>query len=373
MIEAKTVFYIDYVNNIGGVEQWLYYIAKKYGRKKDMVIVCGNGDKAQIKRLAQNCPVRLYNNEKIKCENAIFSYHFNIIDNIEAKNYFHFIHGNIEAVKKIYPFMDMIAHPKITKQYSVSKITQEGYKNVYGIDTEVFYNILDIDKPKKLTPKENPFNNKKGLKLITASRLRDEIKGFEYMQIIAKKLKEHNIPFTWVCFSDKPEKTTDDNFIFMKPNLDILPYIQEADYLVQTSKDESYGYSIVESLMLNVPVIVMDIPVLKELKVRNGIEGYVLKFDMSNLNVNKIYKDKPIIKNYKPPMDFDKWEEILGEDTQNYQYDEKATNEMLNLKWIALARVRDDEGVKYKGDDVFVEDTLRLRLLLTHNLIMRKM
>jgi glycosyltransferase involved in cell wall biosynthesis len=367
---ARTIFYISNLNKIGGVEQWMYYIAKHYGHRKDFAVICDSGDKEQLRRLTKLCKVQYYNGEKIKCENAIFTYNFNIIDNVEAKNYFHFIHGNIEAVKKIYPNMDMTAAPQITKQYSVSKITAEGYKNVYGIDTEVFYNIVDIDKPKKLTDQENPFYNKKGLKLITTSRLIDEIKGFEYMETIAKKLKEQDIPFTWLCFSDKPAKAKD-SFIFMKPELDITPYIQEADYLVQTSKDESYGYSLVISLCLGIPVITTDIPVLKELGVVDGFNGYVLKFDMSNLDINKIVNNKPTFQNYQPPMDFDKWEAILGEDTQGYEYNEEYANKIINVRWKATARVKDDVGIKYADEEVFIADSSRIRMLVNHNLIRR--
>lgn len=373
MIEARTIFYIESFNSIGGVEQWMYYIAKHYGKRKDFIVLYRDGDKAQIKRIAKHCEVKYYNDEKVKCKNAIFCYHFSIIGNVEAENYYHFIHGNIKAVKEIYPNMEMISPPQITKRYSVSKITADGYKNVYGIDTEVFYNILDIDKPKKLTNKENPFYNKPGLKLITASRLKDAIKGFDYMEIIAQELKNANIPYTWVCFSDKPENVTDDNFVFLKPNLDITPYIQEADYLVQTSRDESYGYSPVLSLMLNVPIIMMDIPVLKELGIKDKEHGYILKFDMSNLEVNKINNKRPIIKDYMPPMDFDKWEEILGEDIEStYEYNEEEVDKMLDVKWIALARVKDDIGIKYNGEEVFIEDSSRIKMLLDHNLIIRK-
>ena len=373
MIEARTIFFIESFNSIGGVEQWMYYIAKHYGKKKDFIVLYRDGDKNQIKRIAEHCRIKYYDGEIVKCENVVFCYHFSIIEKTKAKNYYHFIHGNIEAVKKIYPTMEMIAPPQITKQYSVSKITADGYKNVYGIDTEVFYNILDIDKPRKLTDEENPFKDKNKLKIITASRLKDAIKGFDYMEIIAKELTNKNIPFTWVCFSDKPTKEIDPNFIFLKPNLDITPYIKEADYLVQTSRDESYGYSIVQSLMLETPVIVTNIPVLKELGIKDSIHGYILDFDMNNLDVDKIYNKRPIIKDYQPPMNFDKWEEILGEDTNiKYEYNEDETNKMLDVKWIALARVKDDIDIKYNGEEVFIESSSRIKMLLDHNLIIRK-
>lgn len=367
MIEAKTIFYIRSLNKIGGVEQWMYYIAKMFGKRKDFIVLYRDGDKKQLLRLAKHCRIQMYNDEKVKCDTAVFCYHFDIIGNIQAKEYYHFIHGNIEAVKKLYPQMEMISPPQITKRYSVSEITKDGYKAVYGIDTEVFYNILDIDKLEKKP------NNSGVLKLITASRLRDAIKGFDYMEQIVAELKAHGVPYQWLCFSDKPEKEMIGNYTFMKPDLDITPYIVDADYLVQTSRDESYGYSIVESLMLDTPVIVMDIPVLKELGVKDGEHGHILNFDMSNLDVEKIYRDKPVIKNYKPPMDIDKWDIILGKDIKNiYVYNEEETLKAIDVRWIALARVKDDEGVKFLGEEVVIEDSTRLRLLLDHNLIVRK-
>ena len=89
--------------------------------------------------------------------------------------------------------------------------------------------------------------------------------------------------------------------------------------------------------------------------------------------INKIYNEIPVIKNYKPPMDFDKWEEILGEDIEStYEYNEEEVDKMLDVKWIALARVKDDIGIKYNGEEVFIEDSSRIKMLLDHNLIIRK-
>lgn len=369
MIEAKTIFYIASLNAIGGVEQWMYYIAKRYGRRKDMIVFFRDGDERQLKRLVKYCDLRIYKGEKIKCDTAIFAYNFDIIGNVEAREKYHFIHGNIEAVRKIYPDMDMLPAPQITKQFSVSEITRQGYKNTYGIDTEVFYNIVDLDKPiKGKTKKKDGI-----LRLITASRLKDAIKGFDYMEIIAKKLQRENIPYEWLCFSDKPKDNINGNFIFLEPELDITPYMKDADYLVQTSRDESYGYSPVESLMLGTPVIMMNIPVLKELGIEDGKHGYILDFDMSNLDINKVYNNIPVVKDYVPPMDFDKWETIFGEDIENgYKYTPEQEKEVLSNTFIATARVVDDVGVKYEGEETILGSHERIRMLLSRGLIKRR-
>ena len=50
----KTVFYIGHVNNIGGVESWIYYISKLYGKTHDITLYYGalaDGADPQLDRL----------------------------------------------------------------------------------------------------------------------------------------------------------------------------------------------------------------------------------------------------------------------------------------------------------------------------------
>ena len=45
------LFYFRKISRIGGTEQFLYEIAKKYGKKRDIVVIYDNADYEQLLRL----------------------------------------------------------------------------------------------------------------------------------------------------------------------------------------------------------------------------------------------------------------------------------------------------------------------------------
>ena len=60
------VLYFDNINSIGGVEQYFYYLAKKYN-KYDITIFYSTGDEKQIKRLRELVRVVQFRGQRIKC------------------------------------------------------------------------------------------------------------------------------------------------------------------------------------------------------------------------------------------------------------------------------------------------------------------
>ena len=62
--------------------------------------------------------------------------------------------------------------------------------------------------------------------------------------------------------------------------------IEESTYLVQLSDHESFGLSVVESLMLGTPVIVTDIPAFKEVGCKHGINAIICNLNMDNIDMN---------------------------------------------------------------------------------------
>ena len=86
--------------------------------------------------------------------------------------------------------------------------------------------------------------------------------------------------------------------------------LKGADYLVQLSYNESYCYSVREALQHRVPCIVSDIPELKKV-IKDGKNGYTIKDDFTNLDVDKIFNSKPVIKEaYKEEVP-KIWEQVL--------------------------------------------------------------
>lgn len=279
------------------VETFFHYLAKKYC-DYDIAVFYKTGDIKQIKRLQKYCFCKQYKGEKIKCKKAFFNYSKDIINNIDAEEYIEIIHRDVKAIKK------WEIHPKITKFIGVSKLCCEHFKEVTGKDCELIYNPLDLEKPKKV------------LKLISATRLTKE-KGKDRIIKLANILDKARIPYLWLIFTNDVDTIKNPNIVYMEPKLDIINYIANSDYLIQLSDDESFCYSVVESLTLGTPVIITDCPVFKELGVVNGKNGWICDFDMSNVDVEKIYNTTLKFK-YEPPKDT--WGEELIKGKKEYKH-----------------------------------------------------
>ncbi len=311
----KNIFYFRVLNSIGGIETFFYYLAKKY-KDWDITVYYSTGDARQVRRLRQYVRVKRYEGERIQCDKAFFNFNVDIIDNVDAKEYIQIAHGDYKAMG-----ITPNTHPKLTKYLGVSKQVCDTYKEVTGFDTELVYNPIEIDKPKKV------------LNLISATRLTDE-KGKPRMEKLGKMLDEAGIPYIWTIFTDDTDAIQNKNIAYMKPRLDIINYIANADYLVQLSDNEGYCYSVVEALTVGTPVIVTDCPVFRELGVDKS-NGFILDFDLSNVPIDKIYKGLPKFK-YTPKED--NWGKILAKGKSTYTEEEKNKTNNMGEKTVEIIR-----------------------------------
>lgn len=292
----KNVFYFRFLNKIGGIETFFYYLAKKY-QDWDITIYYLYGDINQINRLKKYVRVKQYNGEQIECDKAFFNFNLDIIENVKAKEYIQIAHGDYKAMG-----VKPNTHKKITKYLGVSKQVCNTYKEITGYDTELVYNPIEIDEPKKI------------LNLISATRLTAE-KGKNRIKKLASILDKSQIPYIWTIFTDDINAINNPNIVYMKPRLDIINYIANADYLVQLSDNEGYCYSVVESLCVGTPVIVTDVPVFKEIGV-NDKNGFILDFDLKDVPIKKIYNGLPKFE-YKPKED--NWSNLLSKGKSIYK------------------------------------------------------
>lgn len=293
----KNVFYFRYINKIGGIEQFFYYLAKKY-KAYDITIYYHDGDKEQIKRLSQYVRVKKYNGEHIKCEKCFFNYNLDIIEKVDAKEYIQIAHGDYKAMG-----INPNTSPKVTKYLGVSKQVCKTYEEVTGQKTELVYNPIEPDEPKKL------------LKLVSATRLTAE-KGKERIKKMADILDTAGVPYLWLIFTDDTNAIKNKNIAYMSPRLDVINYVAAADYLVQLSDNEGYCYSVAEALTVGTPVIVTDVPVFKEIGVKDKVNGFILDFDLTSIPIKEIYDGLPAFK-YKPKRDT--WGKHLAEGASTYE------------------------------------------------------
>lgn len=292
----NNIFYFDRLNKIGGVETFFYEIAKKYC-DNDITVFYSYGDLKQIQRLKKYIRVIKYTGQKIKCKKAFFNYSLKPIDNIEAERYYEIIHANYKDLG-IRPNV----HDKINEYIGVSQSVCDVFTELTGLPCTLCYNPITIEKPKRV------------LYLISATRLTAE-KGKNRILKLAKALDDAEIPYIWTIFTNDTKEIKHPRIIFMEPQLNIRDYIAKADYTVQLSDTEAYCYTMIESLLLNVPVIVTPWACLKELNITNDY-GFILPFDMTNIPVDEIYNKKF---NFKYNLKPDNWNQILELSKSTYK------------------------------------------------------
>ena len=285
------LFYFHTLNSIGGIETFFWNMAQKYGKDFDITILYRNGDPEQVKRLAELVRVKKYRDgEIVKCKRAFVAFNTDILDNIEAEEYFQMLHGDYRSLGVLPQ-----KHPKLQEYVACSKIVRDAYADITGKVAEVSYNPFVYHKPKKV------------LRLVSATRLTKD-KGLGRMNILADALEEAGIPYVWDIYTDTERPVKNKNMVIRPPRLDIIDYIADADYYVQLSDAEGYCYSVVEALSVGTPVIVTEFSVTKEIGVVDGVNGFILPFGMENIPVKAIYKG---LKKFKYTAPEDRWNELL--------------------------------------------------------------
>ena len=287
------VFYFHTLNSIGGIETFFWQLGKKYGADFDVTVFYRDGHPAQVERLSKYVRVKRFRDGmKIRCKRMFVCFNTDIMDSVEADEYYQMLHGDYVSLG-VYPDK----HPKIQKFISVSEVVRDSYKLGKGEDSIVCYNPFTPEKPRKV------------LNLISATRLTKD-KGQARMEALADALDKANIPYLWTVYTDVTSRTVHSpNIVLLPPKQNITDYIANADYLVQLSDAEGFCYTVVEALCAGTPVIVTDFKVIHEIGVVDGVNGWVLPMDMHRIPIDGIYKGLKKFK-YTPPAD--RWNELLA-------------------------------------------------------------
>ena len=297
----SNLFYIPNFNVIGGVETYIYEIAKKYN-KYDITVLYRQGDKEQLKRLKKLVRVVKYTGQPIKCKRVFFNYTIDLIDEIEADEYIQVIHA-MYISNKLTPH----THPKLTKYLAVSEGAGKEWEELTGIKPDICRNVLEITEEEKQEP----------ILLISATRLTDE-KGAWRMQKIANLMDQEKINYLWLIFTDSPNKISSPNIVYLKPRLDIRPYIKMIagkGYGVQLSDCEGDCYFTRECEAFGVPLICTPIPSFKEQGLVDSKNCYYVPFNMEGIDVKRFLK----IPTYKGYVGKDTWNEWLINEPSTYK------------------------------------------------------
>ena len=307
-ITTQVVLYYSWIQQIGGVETFIYNFCEKMTEYYDIAILYDKCDWKQIRRLQRFAPCYHNGDHKIMCDTLIINGIFDKIpQKVTSKRKIRLIH-----TCKYEKFQILSVPDDCDEKIFVSKASMKSFDEKGTIISNIPGN----------------YDEKKALVLLSATRLTSE-KGYDRMLKLADKFKKNNIPFIWLVFTAHNNREFPEGFIKLPPMLDIKPYIARADYLVQLSDVEAFCYSIQEALQLKVPVLSTPIETLSEIGLKNGKNGYILPFnieDISDKDIKKIYNKIPKCEEYVRDTDsiIRQWQQVLGNTvpTHSYHFDE---------------------------------------------------
>lgn len=313
------IFYFRKISKIGGTEQFLYEIAKKY-HDIDITIYYDEADIFQLQRLRKyvRCKKRI-KGETVKCSRAFFNFNLDMIDDVEStENYYAFVgHANYEELG----YKPQVDHPKLNhfigvSQFSTDKLDEWLKRLGVKTDAERCYNPLTLEPKQKV------------IRLVSACRLDDKVKGGErtlrLIEALDRYCEEHKRNYIWEIFTNPTKiKINSPNVAIMKPRIDVRPYIADADYVLQLSNDmETYCYTINEALGYGVPVVTTPLSIMKELPVTDN-EHITLNYDCSNVEdvARQIFEKE--VKPFKYNIPEDNWRNLLASIKSSYEEEKK--------------------------------------------------
>lgn len=307
MIIGTNIFYISNFNVIGGTEQFIYELTRKY-KDLDITVLYKTGHWKQIERIAKNVRIIKYKGQKIKCKKFFCNYETDIIDNVEAEEYTQIVHAMFKT-NRIHPRVNK----KITQYFAVSEIAAQEWEELTGIHAKVVRNPLQV-----LEEEKKPI-----LFLVSATRLTPE-KGKNRMEKLGNMLNKKGIEYLWLIFTNDDAVIDNPNIVYIKPRLSVRKYLSGLKatgnvYGVQLSDCEGDCYFTRECEALGIPVLGTPIASFKEQNLIDGKNCYYLPFDMKDIDIDKIVNNIPKYDGY---IRNDTWRNELVDVKSNYEEEE---------------------------------------------------
>lgn len=294
---VQVLIYTSYLHIIGGIETFIMSFIELMSPYYDVGICCPRLPDEMVMRICQHAPL-FRSPEGLSCDNLIM---LRLMDDIPKgityKKSVRMLHAcRSEESWQIKKDCDTVIH--------VSEASRDSFKS----SGQVILNpVMHKDK--------------ECLILVSATRIPalDKGKNAERMLKLAKMLGDKGITFLWLNFSDAPLQKAPKGFINVGTYQDLQPFIKKADYLVQLSDQEGFGYSVAEALVNQTAVLVTDFATTKELGVKDGENGYIIPFDM-DFDVTKLLKVPVFNYKYDNESIVKKWQQVLGKSKPTHAY-----------------------------------------------------
>lgn len=265
MNDYDVLIYTSYLHIIGGIETFIINFIDLLMNDYKIGVFCPKLPEDMRQILSRRADV-LQSNTEIRCKTLVM---VRMMDNMPR---------NVTYEKSVRMCHACKSNPTWAIKQDCDKVVHvsEASKTSFQSDGDIIYNPL-IKSPEE------------ALLLVSATRVPalDKGKNAERMLKLAEMFANAKINFIWLNFSDAPLKNAPKGFINMGTFHDLQPYIEKADYLVQLSDQEGFGYSVLEALIHKTAVICTPFSTTEELGVLDGVNGYIVPFDM-NFNVEKL-------------------------------------------------------------------------------------
>lgn len=308
--------YISNYNLIGGVERFVENFCKRMNKYYRVTLLFDwVEDYNLLLKISDFVDVEKINKSTIyKFDYFVNStaWGFSPYENIEAKKVVQIIHADYRHVISNWDFK-YLKHKKTTHHVCVGEIVKEAFEEAtpYKCDA-IIYNLLDNNIKIARKPKNKILN------LITCSRLSGE-KGFSRMLQFAELLEQNNVDFIWNVYGNTHSQFAKKIVASFKKNPKVVfkgitrePFkeINKADYLVQLSDTEGFAYSVYEAMQVKTPCIITPFASGNE-QIKNGINGYIVPFDLKDIDFNKIVNSIPMVPEFEELGKESHWIKLL--------------------------------------------------------------
>jgi len=302
----KVCFYYHHINSIGGVEIAILNLIEKLHKHYNITVAytASFSDIEMLIRMSKYANIVNLNHKQIEVDTVVYCSIYCIKDKIKSNKQLRWVHGCLGDMKVILP------KEQIDNYIAVGNVCKEQLDlQLTGNKSTLIYNELNSSMGKL---SEEFIPEKKTLTLVTVSRISKE-KGFERMLKIAEKIK--GIDYIWHIVGEGYDKGYEahikklapKNWVFHGKLENPFPYIKNADFLLQLSDYEAFGYVLLESLVLGTTVITTDYSSASEMI--NQSNGYIVKKDLSDFDA-EIFNSKKVFKHeYK--SNFEQWKKLL--------------------------------------------------------------
>lgn len=298
---TQVLIYVSAEHEIGGIETWTYNFCKHMRKYYDITVLYdAMFNQNQMIRLLEFVPVIKNTERLILCDTAINT---RIVKTLPK---------NIKAKQTI-----QMSHTCKMELFNQTKVPEGSDRTVFV--SEAAARSFDAEDYTVIPNLTNPTKCQKALILVSATRTTSE-KGCKRMSQMAQALEKAGIPYVWLYFATKPLPDATRYMVHMNPTLNILPYFKMADYLVQLSDSEAFGYSMVEAMEVGTAIISTPLEVLPEIGFEDGKHGYIVPFNVVDFDYEKLLKIPTFTYKYDNAEIVKLWREILGNTKPENKY-----------------------------------------------------